>query len=839
MSEELSANKRSTVAKGAVRKRLRDMKPWRIFLYRLANLDTWNLKGRFVYLTGAMLVLGSVVQIGLLSHSLNQSIINGADTYLQLCENNLLDAIQARQELLLSQTSVAAGYATVVDALVNRNREALLEFGKSYSDKVGLYLNLSTLNLSFLVPPGVAIAQTAYAGLLKADYSKDFLRRSLFETGAAFYGVARDSRGVELQAMSPVERDGVILGAVGASLPLGEVLEGRVPADVSMVLLLHADSARHVPGQGKPGTEGAGGGKVADSLSQARTYGNWLVMRGYGKRWRDSLGLLENGDVRETLDGLNGRLVPLKDARGILTGAILLSIDTTSQFEAKENRVYQLGGLFVSGAMLLWAILFFNTRRIEMFLRRLKRIIIASHASNFNEQFESDHVHCLEVMHCHNEECPVFMDPTRICYLETGSEAISPLWKDTCIFLNQYDSCQACPVYIVRKGDELTEMRNLINTMTRHWQAFLSRSGHLLAYVLRSQETSGHIPSLDEVAKRLEQMAKLTFYGHDLQGTLDKAEVYQQLANVFKKDFHLSTFVLFELDPDTDRVAIALDQGREVPLCKQEVLLSAEVCRANRVAEDVSSYYNPVLCPYFNCDLDKYVRCCLPMVMGGYVGAVFSFLAPRSQWETVRSEMIPVLRKYLDATAPVLSSLKLLKLTQEQALRDPLTHCHNRRFLDEFISKYEPQSERDGRRTGLLMADLDYFKQVNDEHGHEAGDQVLKQVVNIINESIRRSDLLIRYGGEEFLVMLQDVQDSMAEQVAEKIRARIQQHAFEVGAGAKIYKTISIGVAEYPTDGDTMYKAIKFTDVALYEAKNQGRNLVIRFKPEMWQVEEY
>jgi diguanylate cyclase (GGDEF)-like protein len=227
------------------------------------------------------------------------------------------------------------------------------------------------------------------------------------------------------------------------------------------------------------------------------------------------------------------------------------------------------------------------------------------------------------------------------------------------------------------------------------------------------------------------------------------------------------------------------------------------------------------------------------MVMGGKVGAVFTFMIRRTQWERARNEIVPVVRKYLDEAAPVLSSLNLLQLSKEMSLRDPLTHAHNRRFLDEFITKYEPLCQRDGRRTGLLMADLDYFKQVNDEHGHEAGDRVLKDVVAIIKDSIRKSDLLVRYGGEEFLVLLQDIEPDASFEVAEKIRSKVESCAFQIDDQVSIHKTISLGVAEYPEDGNTMYKAIKFADVALYEAKNQGRNQVVRFTPEMCQSDQY
>lgn len=790
---------------------------WKSHLERLAVPDKWSLRARFLYLTGLMLLLGSIFQIYFLNYTLDNTIDSRARDQLRLVAVNLGDIVIDRRALLLGQATAAAGVPEIQARLAQGDAQALLRFTKPYGDKISAGLDLGRITFRFFDSSGRNLLENIPLPPEGEQGLADRMLRQVLEDRVPRSGLVLADDALRLLAVTPVIHEGSHVGAVAITQDLAELLALHKHENLAALL-------RSAPGSG------------------AKYSGDWAVQEGYGEGWESALEALDArrpGGVRERRGQWSYRLQPLQDYSGEQLGAVLLRFDTARMHEARQNRVYQLGGLFVSGAVLLWAILFFNVQRIERFLARLKKIIVASHSSDFTERFESDHVHCLDVMHCHNEECPVFLDPSRVCYLETGSEAISPKWRDTCIFLNKYDTCMACPVYTMRKGDELAEMRNVVNTMMRHWKTFLSRSGHLLAYVLRSQETTGQIPSLDVVSKRLEQMAKLTFFGHDLQGTLDKDEVYQQLADVFKREFGLSTFVLFEVDHDADRIVIALDESRDSMLCKREVLLSTEICRAKRVSEDVFSFYNPVLCPYFSCDTDKYVRCCLPMVMGGQVGAVFSFVAPKNQWLTLREELIPIMRKYLDTAAPVLSSLRLLRLSKELALRDPLTHSHNRRFLDEFIAKYEPLSEREGRRTGFLMADLDYFKQVNDEYGHEAGDLVLKQVVAVINGSIRRSDLLIRYGGEEFLVLLQDVKNGMAETVAEKIRAQVEMTAFDLGSGVSINKTISVGVAEYPDDGNTLYKAIKFADVALYAAKNQGRNRVVRFQPEMWTGDQY
>ena len=124
-------------------------------------------------------------------------------------------------------------------------------------------------------------------------------------------------------------------------------------------------------------------------------------------------------------------------------------------------------------------------------------------------------------------------------------------------------------------------------------------------------------------------------------------------------------------------------------------------------------------------------------------------------------------------------------------------------------------------------------KQVNDTHGHEAGDKVIKTLADILVRNVRAADMAVRYGGEEFLLLLTDTGGDAAMNVAEKIRAEVEATKIPLPGGI-LQKTISIGVAEFPKDSDTFWQVVKFADVALYKAKSGGRNRVVRFLPEMW-----
>jgi diguanylate cyclase (GGDEF)-like protein len=132
------------------------------------------------------------------------------------------------------------------------------------------------------------------------------------------------------------------------------------------------------------------------------------------------------------------------------------------------------------------------------------------------------------------------------------------------------------------------------------------------------------------------------------------------------------------------------------------------------------------------------------------------------------------------------------------------------------------------------MLDLDFFKVVNDSHGHDAGDAVLKALAKTLRQTVRASDFVIRYGGEEFLILLQDTAADAAMQVAENIRIAVEALKVPVAGGIVLQKTISIGVADFPDDSAAFWQALKFADVSLYHAKQTGRNRVVRFTAELW-----
>jgi len=167
-------------------------------------------------------------------------------------------------------------------------------------------------------------------------------------------------------------------------------------------------------------------------------------------------------------------------------------------------------------------------------------------------------------------------------------------------------------------------------------------------------------------------------------------------------------------------------------------------------------------------------------------------------------------------------ALEMAKL----AHTDDLTRVHNRRQLERILSEERKRALRYGSRFSVVMLDLDHFKQVNDLHGHDVGDAILRELARLVQREVRRLDHVGRWGGEEFLLILPELTLGEAHLTAQRIRSAIEAHTFE-----KVGRlTASLGVAEFAQD--TVQGLVKRVDTALYKAKAEGRNRVAEaFEP--------
>lgn len=218
--------------------------------------------------------------------------------------------------------------------------------------------------------------------------------------------------------------------------------------------------------------------------------------------------------------------------------------------------------------------------------------------------------------------------------------------------------------------------------------------------------------------------------------------------------------------------------------------------------------------------------CCAPLSDGTRVVGVLSTPLPgRGRGDTQREGALSAVREEARQFSGVLANLQLRHTLEDQALRDPLTGAINRRQLERELKVATHRLERGGGAFALVMLDLDHFKRINDVHGHETGDAVLSGLAALVRQRLRATDVLARVGGEEFMVVLRDVERGVAAQLAEKLRAAVEGTWL---AGGTLRCTASIGVAHVDAVGvalgiETHWRR---ADQALYAAKGSGRNRV-------------
>jgi diguanylate cyclase (GGDEF)-like protein/PAS domain S-box-containing protein len=218
--------------------------------------------------------------------------------------------------------------------------------------------------------------------------------------------------------------------------------------------------------------------------------------------------------------------------------------------------------------------------------------------------------------------------------------------------------------------------------------------------------------------------------------------------------------------------------------------------------------------------------CCLPMYAHGQAAGLINLrrLAPFVTPDVEASaEFEKVAQLFAANTAQFLSNLALRRSLEQQSLRDPLTNLFNRRYFNEQLAIEFERANRSRSSLALQMVDIDHFKRINDRFGHEAGDRVLRMVSDILAQNARSGDIVCRWGGEEFLILMPGSNAAAAKRRADEIRARINDQ-IEIVGGTRV--SVSIGVASYPEHASDPDGLIDVSDRALYAAKGAGRNRV-------------
>jgi len=333
------------------------------------------------------------------------------------------------------------------------------------------------------------------------------------------------------------------------------------------------------------------------------------------------------------------------------------------------------------------------------------------------------------------------------------------------------------------------------------------------------------------VAKRLNDLSEIFRFKKTIETDIDKMKIYERIAYVLENNFNIKEFLIFENSNITKKRKIVYKSDFVSYIDTHDMEENKNSCRAFRTHNAVTSTDFYKICDL--CFQEKKESICLPFnISEEYSLTLLMYTDSKDELEKVK-ELIPIITNYFEIAVPVIQTKSLMDKLSEKSLKDPMTTLYNRRFFNEYIETKVTENTK----FSLMMVDIDLFKSVNDTYGHDIGDKVIIEVAKVFKRVLKGSDLAIRFGGEEFVLITFNTTAADAQKIANNIRKEFTKIVFTTPTES-FSKTLSVGIANYPDDSSNVEKVLKFADLALYNAKESGRDKVVIYHPKMNQEDQ-
>ncbi len=327
---------------------------------------------------------------------------------------------------------------------------------------------------------------------------------------------------------------------------------------------------------------------------------------------------------------------------------------------------------------------------------------------------------------------------------------------------------------------------------------------------------------VDELQSRDREMNLLIRMNDLLQSCTNVTEAYQVIAIIARDLFSGQNGGLAVLVPLSQQMETVATWGDKAIIKMAFPLKDCWAMRRGQIHEVIDPDHD-LLCKHF--DLTPTAgTLCLPLMVQGETLGLLSLVGNLKSEYSISQRQLAV--TVSEAIKLSLSNIKLREELREQAIRDPLTGLYNRRYLEENLEHELYRSQRQKTQLCVAMIDLDGFKQVNDTFGHEAGDVVLREVARILRDHLRKTDILCRYGGDEFLLVLPDSSLEDNRQRLDQIRILIKEQVIHYGEKPHNPTTVSIGLTAAKDHSFVARELIRIADAALYAAKQSGNDQI-------------